>query len=477
MSRRLTILLFFTFWLVYLLHFNPTGSGSSRFTCLTRALVEHGTIDVTAYYRHEPIDIMPYKGRYYINTNPGLSFLAAPVWAVVYAGYRQLPARWMIRSSEIHFVLAHFVCYSVTTALLGALTAIMLGHLVMKRIGVVWRAIFAACLYAFGTTSFFLSTRLNQNVVITFLALGIYILVFEPAALGSTRDSTRAALLGLAVGMGVLVDLSIVPFLVVLLAPIAARLRGYRGFALFAVTALIPVSGLALYQWAAFGNPILPAQCYMTGFLGPSAPHLSALLDHLFLPSRGLFVYMPFTALCAWYLVRNWQTDRCSLAQPEKVVIAALYAVFLLYVSVVQSSVFSGYGPRYLLPILPYSCLILALYLRKQEQAVATVLIGSSLLVQMAGAQCGRDTANMFFEISLWVIRGPWLPMVDWLHGNTFVGAWMMRHGLQGTANSSGLLLMLCWCLLLLWTPYCLDRYRRKAEADGHLPRPPSLGG
>jgi hypothetical protein len=199
-------------------------------------------------------------------------------------------------------------------------------------------------------------------------------------------------------------------------------------------------------------------------------------LDHLILPSRGLFLYMPFTALSAWYLVRNWRMDRCLLRQPEKVVLTSLFAAYLVYVSVVQSSVFSGYGPRYLLPILPYSCVILALYLRAREQAVATVLIGISLFIQMAGAQCGRDTANMFFEISLWLIRGPWLPMVDWLHRNTDVGSWMIRHGLPGAANPSGLLLMLGWCLLLLWTPYCLDRYRRQTGADGHRPQPPTLG-
>ena len=466
MSKRLTVVLALTFWLVYLFHFNPAGSGSGRFTYLTMALAERGTVDVTPYHALEPVDIMPFKARYYINTNPGTSFLAAPAWAVFYAGYRFLPAHWPIRSLPFHIFLAHLVGYAATTALLSALTAIMIARFVYKRSAATWRAVFAALLYAFGTTSFFLSTRLNQNVVITFLSLAIFLLVFEPAVVGVADDRMRAILIGLAAGLGILVDLSIVPFLLAMAIPIFRVVHDGRGLSRTLVSALAPIACLMLYQWQAFRNPLLPAQWYLTDFLGPAPPNPLALLDHLILPSRGLFVYMPFTALSLWYLARRRSTEASNLSRQERMYIWTLFGVYLLYVSVVQSSVFSGYGPRYLLPVLPYLCIVLGLYLRRREETAAIVLVGVSFFVQLVGAQCGRDTRNMFFEISLWMIRGPWLPVVDWLHGNTFIAGRLLRTASHGAASPAGLLVMLGWCLLMLWSPCLLNWIRDKQRPD-----------
>ena len=85
--------IFLTVWVVYLFHFNVAAAGSDRFVYLVMAMVEHHTFNIDAY-RHLTTELSFYAGHYYLNTNPGLSFLAFPVWALLRPLYDLLPGAW-----------------------------------------------------------------------------------------------------------------------------------------------------------------------------------------------------------------------------------------------------------------------------------------------------------------------------------------------------------------------------------------------
>ena len=104
MRPSLILRLFFTIWVIYLFHFNPNNYNSTRFVYLTMSLSERGSIRIDDYPN---TDIMFHRGHYYIETNPGLSFMATPSWAIVYhLIYRWLPKTFFISQETIPALLS-----------------------------------------------------------------------------------------------------------------------------------------------------------------------------------------------------------------------------------------------------------------------------------------------------------------------------------------------------------------------------------
>ena len=187
MTPRIYFRLWASIWLIYVLHFNPVLPGSHRFVYLTRSLVEQHQIDVDPFWTRL-LDLSVSDGHYYIAANPGLSFLAAPVWTIVYAAYRHLPETSVFRTETFHFVLCHFVGFIATTALFSSLAAVAVAWFVFVRTRERWRAILGAGLYAFGSITFYHSTGMNQNGVVACIGLCLFILMFEPRVWAGALD-------------------------------------------------------------------------------------------------------------------------------------------------------------------------------------------------------------------------------------------------------------------------------------------------
>jgi hypothetical protein len=445
-------------WLIYLFHFSPTATGSDRFVALARSIVERHSIAIDAFsrYTHE----LSYRsGHHYINTNPGLSFFAAPCWAAAFPIYSRLPSR--LREVETcHWFLVHFVGFAGTTALAGALSATLVALLVYAKTRSAYHCLVGAALYAVGSIAFFFSTRLQQNVMITLLALLVFAAVRRSS--GGEVHPYRLAATGGLIGLGLFCDLSALPLLMALLVTLALGREPWRHQLLLAAGLSLGLLPLLAYHLLAFGDAFRPAQAYLVqdpdgvhgGLLfGLSLPSWRLLWQQLISPSQGLLCYMPYVLLPLWC-----KGLRSFFSRQESTFLVACGACYLLWSASLPSSRYSLFGPRYLLPVVPFVCLAATLSLPRVPRGVAVPLLGFGFLANAAGAQLGVPTANVFSTVVVFILRGPWLPVVDWL-GRDFARATGRAPAIM---TPYGLLLLLVGAQASIWIAYYTGRRRRR---------------
>ena len=307
--------------------FGGAGWNQGAMFDLTRALVERQTLYIDGYDDNTK-DVSPGTGGHlYINKVPGVSFLAAIPYAIVY------------RVSNGELRTKQWIITAATCGVCGALIGVVLYLYGRRRYGATPRdALWISLAILFGTIVFAYSTMLFAHVpAALFLLLAFVLFDRSPFAAGA------------AAGMATLCfDVCAVAALLLLfLVPNwRAALRYVAGGVPFAMV-------LGLYQWACFGSPFRPPleasprfteHGLLFGFL--RLPSNEALWDISFSPFRGLFFASPFL-LFAFVAMRR-------MTRREVIAVAGITAIF--FVVIAGFNGWSGgwaFGPRYLLPIVP----------------------------------------------------------------------------------------------------------------------------
>jgi hypothetical protein len=483
MRYFLFLRLFFTIWIVYIFHFRPLASTSERYVLLTMSLVEHGTIALDAlvkssqyYWDIYQIDRITANGHYYICVNPGLSFLAVPFWAIVNFIYKKLPDGSLLDNDSIHYFLAHFISFTFTTGLFGALSSWLIAVFIYQRTRQKWRGLLAGLLYAFGSIAFVFSTRQNQNSVTAFITILVFVLLFEPLILSIKSQILQLFLVGFLLGMGLFVDVTIAPFFVVtFFVLVLKKVNLLVNIRYLLMGAFIPIISLFSYQCFAFGKPFLSASMIFvqqhpkpdstTQIMGID---VYSLFEYLVSLKAGMFVYMPYAILAVWYIIRHFKENKL-LERLEKNAIILNFLLYFLLIGLLPSPyLYSLFGPRYLLPVIPFICIIFALYVGWKELNIAVALTALSFFTNTAGAQMGIDTNNIIVIVATYIIKGPWLPVLNWIESD-----------LKKVSGYSpdvivpyGLLFFLMVCLVAIWLPYILFNYVYKSKnLDSTVPQ------
>jgi hypothetical protein len=284
-------------------------------------------------------------GHYYSNKAPGSTWLAIPVYEVLFRAERALgvdPSTLSLTS-----VNSYLIGVAITAIPVAIAATLFLAFLLNRG----WRrsdALIVASLFAYGSLLFPFATQLWGHPTAAALLMIALVMTLRPA------PSHFAA--GLLCASAMVVDHLAIASLGLFF--VYAIVRGSRSAALrFAAGAALPLAALALYDATLFGSPLRSAPSMQnplyvdpTRFAGAfGRPSLDVMAKLLVSPERGVLLYMPILlfAIAGVFTAARERRETLFLA-------ANAVAYFVL------NSMFNGWhggwstGPRYLILAFPF---------------------------------------------------------------------------------------------------------------------------
>lgn len=482
-TRGIAVRLFITCWMIYALHF-ATNSVREIYPALS--LGDHFSFDVSEYLGLHP-DLFELPGRgAFIDNNPGASILGAipyalmrpiidPVVARVQAGRaqsnqpppeyntiypmaREFYRKAYERGLDVKFGLGAGVMQVLLMAPLSALSAVVMFYILLSLTASVRKSLLLALLYAFATPVFYRTAQLNQNLLVSHCALFAFALLWRPWDDPLHPQRPRYLLAGLLAGWAVVLDYS---GLVVLGSLSLYALVRYRSFPTplrspwslisFGVGAAASVGVLLIYQWAAFGNPLLPAQHYMPataysgyGFSGMDLPQPDLLWETAFGMRFGLFTSAPILLLALY--VPGWFRGPLRIVGGRELRFILMYSlVFFLFASASQYGRLQfNSGVRYIVPVVPFLFLLVAGVMLRMPPVMAGIVgivttYWSWSLALYRDVEQGFGVFESLIHVTFGGIRLPWLTTLE-------------RMGyVSGVPISIALLLFFAIIIWLLW--------------------------
>jgi len=342
--------------------------GQSMFQ-VTRSIVERGDVAVSG-----PVyGVAGLHGQYYSKYGPGQSLLAVPLYV---AGRAMAPLLPDSLRPEMPTVMA-----SLLPALATALTVAVL-MLTARELGASRRgAMCLSLIYLFATPAVVYATQwFSEALTASALLVAFYLLLIERTGPRRWHLPATGAALALAVATRLDALLLVPPLL--LYAVSGGRLSAARLLAILSPLA-VTLAGLGLYDQARFGSPL------ETGYSGGDVfavrdthpvRSLSSLAEGLYglllSPGKGLLFYAPPVLLAPLGAAALWTRRRAEAAT-----LLAMFAIYALAHANLLIRWLGGWswGPRFLIPVLPFAVLLLAPLprpgLERSRLVTATLLV------------------------------------------------------------------------------------------------------
>ena len=358
LSKKTELLIFAMLFLAGVAFYHPVeyDNTTSRYFLLS-AVVDYGTLNIDVY-RMGTIDKAEWNGHYYSNKAPGAPLLGLPVyWCLRYL----TPLRFYAPLGPLDM----YIVRVVTTTLLFALLGVVMYSLASFCGASSRQAFLMVVAYGFGSIALLHAMLFSGHQIAASLSFFSFALLVRLSGDGRTvaaRHWGYVFLAGLLAGLAVITDYTAIVIAAGLTVYVAASRMGVRlkfwflsgGFA----WALI----LTAYNMVCFGSPFSSSYEHLTfdqfregaaqGILGIGVPSLRAMVGLLLSPSRGVFFIMPVLLLSLWGIARMIGREK----RPREAVLIAAVAIgsFLFIAGFYGWHGGWTFGPRYLVPMLPF---------------------------------------------------------------------------------------------------------------------------
>lgn len=430
-SMRPRVLLFLVLWLAYgaainssnLLEFDLQQIG-------VEAIVERGHFYLegsTSPQLQTKGDVFEYNGHKYAAKQPGQFMAGALVYFLLHKLGLNYVNDYLLTSALVTFFTTSLILAISGLALFGIARSItadgpsllhdtradpvetpLLHPTRVARVGTpLFWPLAATLSYTLATTALAYSGIAHHDALATgYLVIAAYLTLQLSREKTTTRDSYwRAAGAGLLFGLTI--TTSMLPFFMVLLFVIYfLYLRRSKLLPIFLLAMLTGLLPLFIYDAVSFGNPFLLPNVAGAAMFADTFFHFDPnnLGDKLVFYARSVTAYVPvFVVGLFGFSYYPRQVKR----GPEFLTLFAAMAVLAAFVLNIRSNGDCQFGPRYLLPAMPFACLGIAgySYLSTQSQrqiaGIAVLISGAlSLGINFVGAVGGAmncpDGRNAF---------------------------------------------------------------------------------
>jgi hypothetical protein len=381
---------------------------NSRFA-LTYAICFDRTFTIDAY--HEGVvptkDKAVFGGHFYTEKAPGSSVWAVPACALHAGLGRLLGIPWTVS-------LSRYVTRVLALSLPAAAFLLLFWRVAFALTGDLSASLWAAAAYGLGTQALPYATIYTGHLLSGLFSFSAFALGFALRSGWSRRRVLLAALAGLALGWAVLTEYQAVLIAVPVAVYVLVNLRGRGEVAAFLLSGLVPMAFLAWYNTVCFGSPFHLSYRYTyyplfreymaQGVESVTYPHATVLYGITISKYRGLFFVSPVLALglYGWWVM--WRTRRW---RSEALVVAAAVVAYFAFVSCIHVDQWDGgsaFGPRFLIPVVPFLALPVVFAYRRQKPLFFTLVAVSIAAQFMATAtepQPHESIMDPLFEVIL----------------------------------------------------------------------------
>jgi hypothetical protein len=362
------------------------------------------------------LDISVFAGKVYPNKPPGTVFLALPAYWLVYHAELLIgldPDDWWIQTLNAYFSTALSV---------GLLTAIggVVFYLTSRRLfpeAPDWAHAATTIAYSLGTLILPFATLLVDHDAVATLSLCTFYLLLVESQGGFVAFRTSMSYFFAGVLCGLVLVVNYAAILTVALLFLyglhsAKRKAGFGGYG--AAGFAVPVVLLLWYHAVSFGSPLATANTYQFGLfrsedtfaLGMfTLPRPEVIYKLLFSSYRGLFFTSPVLILAPLGLVLM-----AARKTREALLFTGIFGAYLwLNASFYNWHAGWTFGPRYMIPALPFFCLPLVPVFRRlpRTACMATVVsVALMLLITAVDPQVPSSIGNPLRDHILALAQG-----------------------------------------------------------------------
>lgn len=356
---KIELLIFTMMFLAGAAFYHPVeyDNTSSRYALLS-AIVDYGTLSIDAY-QASTLDKSEWNGHYYSVKAPGASFLGVPV-------YWFLRNFTPLKSFDPLIRLNMYIVRVMTTTSLFALLGVVMYRLAQFCGAVPKQAFLMVIAYGFGSIALLHATMFSGHQIAASLGFFSFALLIwfslSNNQMAGFKNLEYGFLAGMLCGFAVLTDYAAIVvaiFLTVYLFATSFRWQFKTGFLIGCCVCVII---LAAYNTVCFGHPFSLSygniadgnfkEVTAQGIHGIGFPRLESLAGLLFSPSHGVFFIMPVLLLSIWGVIN--MIDREKRSREAFLIMGIVIGSFLFISGCYGWKGGMTFGPRYLVPMLPF---------------------------------------------------------------------------------------------------------------------------
>lgn len=425
-TMRLSVLLFLLLWFGYGIAINSSNLLEFDLQQIgVEAMVERGHFYLegsASPQMQTKGDVFEYRGHKYAAKQPGQFMAGAVVYFLLHKLGLSYSNQYLLTSALVTFFTSSMILAASGVALFN-----IAGEMTANRRGLFW-PLATTLSYALATTTFPYAGIAHHDALVTGYLVVAFCFIFQLSRRSLGERVSYLVSGGAGLLLGLTVTTSMLPFFMVILCTLYfLSLRRWKLQPVFLAGLLTGLLPLFIYDAVSFGSPFRLANIAGAAMFADTFWHFDPknFGAKAILYVRALTSYVPVFAVGLFgfsYYPRQIKRS------PEFLTVIGMMIVLAAFVFNISSDGDCQFGPRYLLPAMPFACLgiIGFSYLSRSSErrlaGVAVVLAGAvSFVVNLVGAVRGAMNCphgqNAFWNQIAGIGQGeaPSYPLALWL--------------------------------------------------------------